>query len=145
MRRLLPWLLAPALLAAAPAAHADRPSERTLYADGHTGRYLLDGAWLFRHDPQDTGLEEGLAGSTATEGWTRTTVPNAWNLGDDTPASMAGSVGWYRKDFELPDTDRALQWVVRFESVNYRTTVWLNRRRLGTNTGAYLPFELVLK
>ena len=35
--------------------------------------------------------------------------------------------------------------MVRFESVNYRATVWLNGRQIGTNAGAYLPFEFVLK
>ncbi|HWT25583.1 MAG TPA: glycoside hydrolase family 2 TIM barrel-domain containing protein [Solirubrobacteraceae bacterium] len=146
MRRLLPCLLVPALLAAAPAAAraADRPSDRTLYADGHVGRYLLDGEWLFRLDPQDTGLAEGLPASTSRDGWAPATVPSAWNAGDDSPASNAGGVGWYRKDFELPDARRALRWIVRFESVNYRTTVWLNGREIGSNTGAYLPFELVL-
>ena len=50
-------------------------------------------------------------------------MPNAWNAGDDSVASMNGAVGWYRKDFELPDASAALDWVVRFESVNYRATV----------------------
>ena len=36
----------------------------------------------------------------------------------------------------------ATNWVLRFESVNYRATVWLNGRRLGRHTGGYLPFEL---
>ncbi len=103
MRRLLPCLLALALLGLAPAAaHADRPSARTLYADGPSGRFLLDGPWLFRLDPGDTGIKDGLPASTGTDGWSRTTVPNAWNVGDDSPASMAGGIGWYRKDFELP-------------------------------------------
>ena len=35
-------------------------------------------------------------------------------------------------------------WTARFESVNYRVTVWLNGRSLGTHEGAYLPFELRL-
>jgi len=145
MRRLLPCLLALALLGLAPAAaHADRPSARTLYADGPSGRFLLDGPWLFRLDPGDTGIKDGLPASTGTDGWSRTTVPNAWNVGDDSPASMAGGIGWYRKDFELPDAHRALQWVIRFESVNYRSTVWLNGREIGTHAGAYLPFELIL-
>jgi beta-glucuronidase len=146
MRRLLGCLLAPVLLLAAPAAAqgADRPSDRTLYADGHTGRYLLDGPWMFRGDPQDSGIEEGLAAATSTDGWIATTVPNAWNVNDGTPASNGGTIGWYRKDFELPDRAARLRWVVRFESVNYRATVWLNGRQIGTNTGAYLPFELDL-
>ena len=34
--------------------------------------------------------------------------------------------------------------MVRFESVNYRSKVWLNGRPIGTNRGAYLPFEIRL-
>src|SRR5262249_35263425 len=53
-------------------------------------------------------------------------------------------VGWYRKDFTLPSASAALGWAVRFESVNYRARVWLNGHAVGTNTGAYLPFQLTL-
>ena len=67
-----------------------------------------------------------------------------WNLGDASNASMAGGIGWYRKDFELPEADAALAWAVRFESVNYRTQVWLNGKPVGENTGAYIPFEFEL-
>ena len=42
---------------------------------------------------------------------------------------MIGGVGWYRKDFSLPEASRALEWAVRFESVNYRSRVWLNGKR----------------
>jgi beta-glucuronidase len=145
MRRLLLCLLVLALPGLVPAvAQADRPSARTLYADGPSGRFLLDGPWLFRLDPGDTGINDGLPSATSTDGWNRTSVPNAWNVGDDSPASMAGGIGWYRKDFELPDAHRALQWVIRFESVNYRATVWLNGREIGAHAGAYLPFEFIL-
>ena len=58
---------------------------------------------------------------------------------------MRGSVGWYRKDFELPDKRAALEWAVRFESVNYRTRVYLNGREIGRNAGAYIPFTMRLK
>ena len=33
-------------------------------------------------------------------------------------------------------------WTARFESVNYRVSIWLNGRFLGKHEGAYLPFEL---
>ena len=58
--------------------------------------------------------------STSTSGWTKVTVPNVWNLGDASNESMSGGIGWYRKDFELPNADSALAWAFRFESVNYR-------------------------
>ncbi|MGN6189722.1 MAG: glycoside hydrolase family 2 protein, partial [Conexibacter sp.] len=68
----------------------------------------------------------------------------AWNAGDDSQTSFLGSVAWYRKDFRLPSRDRALAWIVRFESVNYRATVWLNGRQLGRHVTGYVPFELDL-
>ena len=145
-RRALPFLLAlMALAAPATAAAADKPRPGALYSEGPSGRYLLGGHWLFRLDPSDRGLSQRLHRSTGTAGWTRVTVPNAWNAGDESRESMAGSVGWYRKDFELPSAAAALDWAVRFESVNYRSRVWLNGRPVGANRGAYVPFELPLR
>jgi beta-glucuronidase len=127
------------------------PTPGALYKDGQTGRYLLGGAWLFRADPTNIGISSGWQRSAATDGWTPATVPNSWNAGDFSTASMHGSVGWYRRDFTLPTgafnsyvpaADR--RWIVRFESVNYRATVWLNGHELGTHSGAYLPFEFDL-
>ena len=141
LRLLLPVL---ALLLALPgAAHAaDKPTEKALYKDGPEGRYLLDGDWLFRLDNADQGIKQRFMRSTSTSGWTKVKVPNVWNLGDASNESMSGGIGWYRKDFELPSADSALAWAFRFESVNYRTSVWLNGKPIGQNTGAYIPFEL---
>ena len=86
----------------------------------------MDGQWLFRLDPGNKGLGSGWNRSSSRAGWSSVKVPNVWNLGDDSPASMIGGVGWYRKDFSLPEASRALAWAVRFESVNYRSRVWLN-------------------
>src|SRR5262249_19033114 len=128
----------------ATTARADVPEARTLYADGPDGRYLLGGEWGFKLDPSNHGLRDHWFNDTSSDGWTAVTVPNAWNAGDDSTRSMPGGVGWYRKDFTLPSPDRSLHWIIRFESVNYRTRVYLNGRRIGTNKGAYVPFELPL-
>jgi beta-glucuronidase len=127
----------------APAV-AGAPRPGALYTDGPDGRYLLGGQWLFRLDPGDQGLRAGYQRKSSQGGWSHTSVPSAWNATDQSVASMNGSIGWYRKDFRLPDRSAALAWIVRFESVNFRSTVWLNGRELGTNTGAYLPFEFQL-
>src|SRR5215210_4525548 len=143
----IPLLTAAALaLAAVPAAPAaaqsvvSTPSAKTLYRNGPSGRFLMDGTWLRKLDNRQSGPQR----ETGTAGWARVTVPNAWNAGDDSDASFAGRVGWYRKDFRFPSNSRAASWVVRFESVNYRMKAWLNGRPIGTNRGAYLPFELRL-
>ena len=66
-------------------------------------------------------------------------VPNVWNLGDPSNESMSGGIGWYRKDFELPNADAALAWAFRFESVDYRAKVWLNGKPIGENTAPTCP------
>src|ERR1700712_2317956 len=131
--------------AGAAAAAAAPPSARTLYADGPAGRYLLDGQWRFRLDPQGVGLKDGWAGRASTAGGGPTTAPNAWNAADDSDASMRGGIGWYRRDFTLPSASAAYAWIARFESVNYRATVWLNGRRMGAHTGVAVPFEFDLR
>jgi beta-galactosidase/beta-glucuronidase len=133
------------LAVAAPAAHAqgvDGITKGATYHDGPNNRYLVGGEWLFRLDRELVGVAQNFQAQQSTDGWTKTTVPNAWNAGDNSAASMTGTVGWYRKDFHLPESTRRLDWILRFESVNYRTRVWLNGRPVGRNTGAYLPFEL---
>ncbi len=143
--RLFPLALLAVFAAPSIASAADVPSQRTLYADGPSGRFLMDGPWLFRLDAADQGLRQRFHRQSSTAGWSRVSVPNVWNVGDDSEASMRGSVGWYRKDFELPDKRAALEWAVRFESVNYRTRVYLNGREIGRNAGAYIPFTKRLK
>ena len=127
------------------------PTKGALYSDGQDNRYLLGGPWFYRADPGDSGAGQGFQRQTSFSGWTPVTVPNSYNAGDFSAASMRGSVGWYRRDFTLPagafakyvpEADR--RWIVRFESVNYYATVWLNGHELGTHAGAYLPFEFDL-
>lgn len=147
--RILRRLMIPiALLASAacvPAASAaDGISRGSLYRDAPDNRYLLGGDWLFRLDTAGKGLEQRFQRQTSKAGWTTTKVPNAWNAGDNSVASMLGTVGWYRKDFRLPDARSRMDWLVRFESVNYRSRIWLNGKPIGRNTGAHLPFDLRL-
>ncbi len=135
-----------------PVYAATPPTPGALYQDGQSGRYLLGGTWLYRADLSDVGLAEGWWGDVAsTDGWSPVAVPNAYNAGDFSNLSMLGYVGWYRRDFTLPAgafaryvPAAARQWIIRFESINYRATIWLNGKLVGYHTGAYLPFEFDL-
>jgi beta-glucuronidase len=143
----------PAMAQGGPIYAATPPSAGALYRNGPSDRWLLGGAWLYRADPTFAGVAAGWWRNVGgTEGWSPVTVPNSFNAGDFSGASMSGSVGWYRRDFTVPKgafasyvPARFRSWIVRFESVNYRATVWLNGRRIGTHAGAYLPFEFSLK
>src|SRR3954447_7141219 len=119
-------------------------SAQPWYQDGPGGRILLGGKWLFRADPNDEGLAGGWAAQADDAGWSATAVPNAWNGGDDSDASMAGGVGWYRRDLTAPSKPRDATWIVRFESVNYRATVFLNGVQLAQHEAASIPFEIPL-
>ena len=145
--RMRPSLIALSVVAmlalAAPAGAqsvVSTPTPRTLYKTGPSGRFLMGGTWLFKLDNHQSGpqLDAGTAG------WKQVKVPNAWNAGDDSAQSFLGGVGWYRKDFRFPKVGKAASWVVRFESVNYRSKIWLNGRPIGKNRGAYLPVEIRL-
>src|SRR5687768_8286241 len=125
-KKILVALLALAVLVPAASASAqDVPTRETLYDDGPTNRYLMGGQWLHRLDPGNSGLREGFHKQTATDGWEPVTIPNAWNATDESPESMRGTVGWYRKDFRLPSAKSRYDWTLRFESVNYRSRVYI--------------------
>jgi beta-glucuronidase len=140
-------VLAAAAAAAVPTMAADEvttPQPGQLYDDGHVGRYLLDGPWWFRLDPRGIGVRAGFAHRSQLAGWSPIQVPYAWNANDESIASMRGTIGWYRKDFRLPSAPRGTQWIVRFESVNYRAKVYLNGHLIGRHESPSIPFELLL-
>jgi beta-glucuronidase len=145
-----PAVLAAAALAAlasaapAQAQFVDPPEERTLVHEGQDGRYLLGGRWLFRRDDANVGERQRYYRQRGTGGWSTVEVPHAWNAGDDSRQSMAGSVVWYRRDFRLPSASSALSWIVRFQNVRYHARVWLNGREVGRHSGAYVPWEVDL-
>src|ERR1700760_2134245 len=86
-----------------PAYSATPPTKGALYRDGQDGRYLLGGEWLYRADTGDVGVAQGWwRGAASTDGWSPVSIPNAYNAGDFSQASMNGYLGWYRRDFSLP-------------------------------------------
>lgn len=150
---LLALVCAPVAAAQGPAYAAQPPTKQVVSVDGQTDRYLLGGTWLFRPDQSDVGLAQGWwQDQPSTDGWTPVAVPNAYNASGLSLANYYGYVGWYRRDFTLPAKAfpryvpaRDRHWVIRFESVVYSATVWLNGRLIGSHVGGYLPWELDLK
>ena len=137
---------------AQPPYQPTAPTKSVVATDGQTDRFLLGGPWLYRADQGNVGVAQGWWQPTSsTDGWTPVSVPNAYNAGDLSSQSWYGYVGWYRRDFTLPTgafpgyVPAAFQhWMLRFESVNYYATVWLNGRQIATHGGAFLPWEVNL-
>ena len=142
--RLIFLALVGATLLALPAhaMAAERPTNEKLYTDGYDNRQLLGGQWLLKLDRLNVGKQRHFERQRGAGGWKPITVPNAWNAGNDSNESMVGGVAYYRKDFILPGNPNSAVWLARFESVNYRATVWLNGTEPAPDRGAYLPFEL---
>ena len=129
---------------AASAIQLTAPNPHPVTLDGPTGRYMLDGPWLLRVDRGDRGAGQHWERRRSTAGWAPITIPNSWNADDRTPAGFIGAPAWYRKDFRLPSGALRLAWRIRFDSVNYRASVWLNGARIGRHAGGFIPFELPL-
>src|SRR4051812_24803769 len=147
MRLALAFVVAAAVAAiAAPAASAQAtaPNPHPVTHDGPTGRYMLDGAWLLRVDRRDRGAGQHWERRRSAAGWTPVTIPNAWNATDRSESGFIGAPAWDRQDFRLPSRARGLAWRLRFDSVNYRATVWLNGRLVGRHAGGFIPFTLPL-
>src|SRR4051794_34188918 len=145
MRLALAFVVAAAVAAiAAPAASAQTtaPNPHPVTRDGPTGRFMLDGPWLLRVDRRDRGAGQHWERRRSTAGWTPVTIPNAWNATDRSESGFIGAPAWYRKDFRLPSRARGLDWRLRFDSVNYRATVWLNGRLVGRHAAGFMPFPL---
>ena len=115
----------------ANAAQADGLLTKTLYKGGASGRYLMGGSGNtaptrrqrrrvgLARQPRQRGLDAGHA--SRTPGTPRTSA---------TRRSPAASAGIARAS-TFPSAAKRLSWVVRFESVNYRSKVYLNGQLIG--------------
>ena len=127
---------------APPELVVERPGGKPLIHEGQVGRKLLGGTWYFRQDDLRVGVPERWFEQRDLVGWTQVSVPHNWNKDD--LALNKSSVGWYRKEFTVPEaTAREAKrqlWKVRFEGANYRSKLYLNGKAIGGQIG-YFPFE----
>ena len=54
------------------------------------------------------------------------------------PESLNKQDYWYRTEIKSPEAIRGDHLTLTFEGINYKAIVWLNGRRLGTITGAFI-------
>ncbi|MBN1590863.1 MAG: glycoside hydrolase family 2 protein [Pirellulales bacterium] len=75
--------------------------------------------------------------------WEDVDLPHTWNIADcfdDEPGYHRG-VGWYRREFTVPENWRGKRVVLRFEAACMVATVWVNGELLGQHKGSWTPFE----
>ena len=117
-----------------------------LYPEENRYRQKLDlsGFWDFCFDPEDAGIGRGYSAGLrrgAAEGVRPIAVPASYNEQFEEGRDYLGPV-WYERAFDLPWGWSGRRVLVRFGSVNYHATVWLNGDKLGEHEGGHLPFVL---
>jgi beta-galactosidase len=98
---------------------------------GATAPEFNDSKWRVVNLPHDWGIELPF---------TKTAKRNTWAnlpLGREYPAT---SIGWYRKSFDIPATDKGRRIFIEFEGVSHDCIVILNGVFLGTHFSGYTSF-----
>lgn len=67
-------------------------------------------------------------------------VPGDWNTQDPKLYYYEGTI-WYRKKFEMSETEAGSRVFLYFGAVNYKAEVYLNGRKIGTHIGGFTPFH----
>jgi beta-galactosidase len=84
--------------------------------------------------------------------WRTLDVPHDWGIEgpfrDDLPGDTGKlpwkGIGWYRKHFQVPESDRGKHLFVDFDGAMAGAQVWLNGQYVGTWPYGYQPFRLEL-
>jgi beta-galactosidase len=134
------WVFA-ALLAGAASSTAGATEGRQ--------RQSFDAGWRF-HLGDMTGAERP---DWSDASWRPLDLPHDWSIEGpyDERAPTGGSggylptgIGWYRKTFTLPESDRGRQVSIQFDGVYQHSTVWLNGHEIGTWPYGYSSFHFDL-
>lgn len=104
----------------------------------------LDGFWSFRFDWKESGEREGWGEGFEPEG--ELPVPASWNefFCESERRDFFGTC-WYQRLLMVPDAWKGRKIWLRIGSVNYRASVWLNGRFVGSFEGCHLPFEFAVE
>jgi beta-galactosidase len=86
-----------------------------------------------------------------TKDWQLVNVPHDWvvennfvndnSLGSQPAVSgyLPTGIGFYRKEFEMPETDKGKKISIEFDGIFRNSTVWMNGHLLGNHQSGYTP------
>ena len=135
MNRPLAWLLGLLLTACSPTG--ERARERSSWNDD----------WKFA---LSDSVQDYSSPDSDDSTWRILSLPHDWSIeGDfslDNPSTpgggaLPGGIGWYRKTFTLPETDRGKVIYVDFDGVYRNSEVWINGHSLGFRPNGYVSFR----
>lgn len=134
MNRPLAWLLGLLLTACSPTGEQVR--ERSPWNDD----------WKFA---LSDSVQDYSSPDSDDSTWRILSLPHDWCIEGVSPsitrlpraAARYRAVGWYRKTFTLPETDRGKVVYVDFDGVYRNSEVWINGHSLGFRPNGYVSFR----
>ena len=113
---------------------------------GESRSTLFDDGWLFSLGDDPQAATPGYDDTS----WRQLNLPHDWAIeGDfskDNPSgtgggALPGGIGWYRKHFTIPQSDRGKVMRIDFEGVYMNASVYINGHLLGTRPYGYISFS----
>ena len=104
---------------------------KTGYGDGPSASNFDDRAWRSLDVPHDWAVEQPFSGEASHSHGYKTV---GWKYPET-------SVGWYRKSFDVPNSDLGRKISVQFDGVFRNSIVWVNGFYLGNEQSGYAGFE----
>lgn len=118
-----------------PLAEHPRPDfERTAWEN-------LNGYWDFRFDPQDQGESEDWQAQAVYD--KKILVPFSWGS-PLSEVSDDADIGWYHRVIRVNPSWQGKRTHLVIGASDWKTTVWLDGKLLGTHEGGYTPFSFDL-
>ncbi len=88
--------------------------------------------------------------SISDAAWRTLNLPHDWSIegtfNKNNPAgfnggALPGGIGWYRKTFTLPATDKGKTIYIDFDGVYRNSEIWINGHSLGIRPNGYISFR----
>jgi beta-galactosidase len=100
----------------------------------------FDPAWRFLKADAPGAEAPGFDDSL----WQRANLPHGLEILGENASGMRNYQGpaWYRKHFQAPSARPGARFVLYFEAVMGKCTVWVNGKKLADHFGGYLPFAV---
>ena len=130
-----------------------RPEFASSVTSPTRSRLDLNEDWLFRFDPEASGIREDWQGDDMPPGaWVKVAVPHCWDMmpggrfhdwSDTSPANPPhyNGAAWYRREWiHSPAPERRHR--LEFLGVQQRARVFLNGREIALHEGGGQPFSM---
>jgi beta-galactosidase len=100
--------------------------------------------WKFYKGDISDGQKPGLNDS----GWRILDLPHDWSIEGPFSKDFASAtgylpagIGWYRKSFIIPDTEKGRKVFISFDGIYNNSEVWINGTWLGKRPNGYISFQ----